>query len=191
MSITALTETEVNALYIKGEDTVWRHIENLQLEKAEYERRLGLNSSNSGKPPSSDSDTQKEDNKNKRKNNSRTKTKRKIGGQLGHKGSTRKLAENPDEIINHTPDECSCGYHFDGTEAGLKTERRQVIDIPKPSVKVIEHQVLTCECPKCGTEKSGSFPSEVNAPVQYGNNASSLFAVKIYKTLAIFKFGRS
>lgn len=177
MVISALSKTEVKALYDKGGDAVWRHIEKLQKEKSAYERRLNLNSSNSSKPSSTDSVKQKSDNKNNRKNNSREKTDRKIGGQAGHEGSTRNFAESPDEIISHPPDECPCGYRFDGIELELKTERRQVIDIPKPSVKISEHQVLTCQCPKCGTEQRGSFPPAVKAPVQYGNN---LHAYVIY-----------
>jgi len=49
----------------------------------ELERRLGLNSANSGKPPSSDGYT-----KPSRVTNQREKTGRKSGGQAGHEGTT-------------------------------------------------------------------------------------------------------
>ncbi len=51
--------------------------------------RLGLNSSNSSKPPSADQN---------RARKAKKKGRRKAGGQQGHIGSTLKKVENPDEI---------------------------------------------------------------------------------------------
>jgi len=55
----------------------------LKARIAELERRLGLNSSNSGKPPSSDGL-----NKPVRVNSLRERSGKKPGGQKGHKGET-------------------------------------------------------------------------------------------------------
>jgi len=51
--------------------------------------KKGLNSKNSSIPPSQDPNREKE---------SRAKGKRKVGGQKGHKGTTLKAVEKPDEI---------------------------------------------------------------------------------------------
>ena len=51
--------------------------------------RLNLNSTNSGKPPSSDPD---------RKKPTRNKTNKKAGGQKGHAGTTLKKIDNPDKV---------------------------------------------------------------------------------------------
>ena len=71
----------------------------------ELERRLGLNSTNSGKPPSSDGFQ-----KPSRITNQREKTGRKSGGQAGHEGTTLRQVANPDKVIDHCPPVCAgCG----------------------------------------------------------------------------------
>src|SRR5213080_4137079 len=57
---------------------------------AELERRLGLNSSNSGKPPSSDGLK-----KSARVSSLREPSGRKTGGQSGHPGKTLRRTETP------------------------------------------------------------------------------------------------
>ena len=65
---------------------------------AELERRLGLNSSNSGKPPSSDGLR-----KPVRVTSLRERFAKKPGGQKGHEGETLWQAADPDEIVDHFP----------------------------------------------------------------------------------------
>ncbi len=62
----------------------------LEARLAELERRLGLNSRNSGKPPSSDGLNKPPASKDKRRRSRslREKSGRKPGGQKGHKGET-------------------------------------------------------------------------------------------------------
>jgi transposase len=63
---------------------------------AELERQLGLNSSNSGKPPSSDGLKRPA-----RTGSLREKSGKKSGGQRGHKGETLRQIETPDAVICH------------------------------------------------------------------------------------------
>ncbi len=83
------------------EDTVARQAELI----SELERRLGLNSTNSSKPPSSDG-------LGKPLAPKRTNVKgRKPGGQKGHKGTTLLLLEKPDHVEDHFSPECAhCGH---------------------------------------------------------------------------------
>ena len=68
----------------------------LKARLAELERRLGLNSSNSGKPPSSDGLT-----KPARARSLRDRSGKKPGGQKGHKGETLRQVAEPDVVFLH------------------------------------------------------------------------------------------
>jgi transposase len=135
----------------------------LRGEVAELKRRLELNSSNSGKPPSSDGLK-----KPPRVTSLREPSGKKTGGQKGHPGETLRRVENPDVIVNHYPEACSkCDLKVT-PDMSTGHRSRQVVDIPEPKVVVTEHRAHGCECPNCDTVTWASFPAEVKAPVQYG-----------------------
>src|SRR5271168_4054619 len=73
----------------------------LKARLAELERRLGLNSSNSGKPPSSDGLK-----KPARVSSLRDRSRKPSGGQPGHKGETLRQLAEPDRIVDHYPQAC-------------------------------------------------------------------------------------
>jgi transposase len=129
---------------------------------AELERRLGINSETSSKPPSSDGLKAK-----KRTKSLRERGKRASGGQKGHLGQTLEKVEKADDIIEYYPVcQCGvCGHDISRVEA-KEIFKRQVFDIPEPRQMVTEHRVIVKECPECKTELKGSFPSSVKAPVQ-------------------------
>ena len=140
---------------------------------AELERRLGLNSDNSSKPPSSDGLKKKQ----KRTKSLRSQSKRSSGGQKGHQGETLKQVLKPDRIINHSaPKSCEeCGCNL-GKSTVVSNIKRQVFDIPKPSVEVTEHRVEIKQCPQCNAKVKGEFPPLVQAPVQYGVRLKAISA---------------
>jgi len=146
------------------------HISHQDTRIRELERRLGLNSSNSGKPPSSDGYGKKS-----RQVNLREKTGKPSGGQRGHPGTNLKQAGNPDIVIDHVPPVCAgCGGAL-GVAQSTGYGRRQVFDIPPPRpVEVTEHRAHRCRCPRCGTATSGLFPCDVQGPAQYGSNIAGL-----------------
>ena len=118
----------------------------MQARIAELERRLGLNSSNSGKPPSSDGLK-----KPVRVSSLRQSSGKKPGGQKGHPGETLSRAETPDAIIEHYPPACAgCGAPL--TEAmATGHAARQVFDLPEPQPLVVtEHRAHDCRCAACG-----------------------------------------
>jgi transposase len=141
----------------------------LKAQIAELERRLGLNSSNSGKPPSSDGLK-----KPARVKSLRERSGNKPGGQKGHKGETLRQAD-PDEVVDHYPSAClMCGVGLD-PQTSVGHSARQVFDLPEPQPLVItEHRAHDCQCAACGTKTRGLFPDGVNAPVQYGIRIQSL-----------------
>ena len=136
----------------------------------ELERRLGLNSGNSGKPPSSDGYK-----KPLRINNQREKTGKKSGGQEGHEGKNLRQVENPDKIVDHCPAACAgCGAAL-GAEHSLSHRKRQVFDVPKPQpIEVTEHRAHSCRCPCCGDKTTAPFPDDVTASTQYGARICAL-----------------
>ena len=142
----------------------------LKARVAELERRLGMNSSNSGKPPSSDGLK-----KPPRVRTLRERFGRKPGGQKGHKGETLRQAASPDEIIDHFPPLCSeCSGELTPVMSQAHTAR-QVHDLPEPRPLVVtEHRAHVCQCERCGAKTRASYPGGVNAPVQYGARIAAL-----------------
>jgi transposase len=140
----------------------------LEAENAELKRRLGMNSTNSSKPPSSDSPFTKPAPK-----SLRPRSGRKPGGQPGHPGSTLALVADPNERERHEPGPCSgCGASLaNAPEVGV--ERRQVFDLPPMTVRVVEHQLIARRC-ACGTTTCGTAPPGVSAPVQYGPRITAI-----------------
>ena len=133
---------------------------------AELERRWGIDSQTSSKPPSSDGLKKKNAH---RTRSLRPKSQRPTGGQKGHQGQTLKQVSEPDKIINHGATDCCCCCGCDvSNEQVLSVFKRQVFDIPEPRIEVTEHQVEVKQCPQCQQKIQGAFPPEVKAPVQYG-----------------------
>ena len=135
----------------------------------ELERRLGLNSSNSGKPPSSDGLRKPPP----RTQSLRKKSGKKPGGQPGHKGTTLKQVENPDVVEYHKIN-CCPECQTDLTEVAISGVcKRQVIDIPKVEKQVTEYQFEVKRCPKCCRDIKSEKSNAIKAPVQYGTNAKA------------------
>jgi transposase len=136
----------------------------LKERMAELERRLGLNSTNSGKPPSSDGLK-----KPVRVRSLRQRSDKKSGGQKGHKGETLRQTAEPNHVADHYPPACSgCGAAL-RPDMAERYAARQVFDLPEPQPLVVtEHRAHDCRCAACGSKTRGLFPDGVTAPVQYG-----------------------
>ena len=151
----------------------------LKARIAELERRLGLNSANSSKPPSSDGMK-----KPARAASLREASGKKPGGQKGHKGETLRQSADPDEIVDHFPPICSgCGAALTQSMARDHTAR-QVHDLPEPRPLVVtEHRAHVCGCAGCGAQTRASFPDGVNAPVQYGARIAAFVIYLMHQQL--------
>jgi transposase len=139
----------------------------LKVENADLKRRLGMDSNNSSKPPSSDGLGKKP--KSLRKSGGKT------GGQPGHKGKTLEFSETPDEII--VLPVCRCGKcNADLTNKPvLDLERRQEFNVPPFRLTATELRAQIKQC-DCGEITKAAFPEGINARVQYGSSVKSLLA---------------
>ena len=143
-------------------------------EIAELKRQLGASSRNSSKPPSSDGLDKPAP------KSLRGRSERKPGGQPGRGGRTLRQVERPDEVVVHEPGACTgCGGTLTGEDRPAGVLRRQVFDIPKSTVRVVEHRLLARRC-VCGTVTQAPAPAGVSAPAQYGPHAA---AIAVYLVL--------
>jgi transposase len=118
--------------------------------------RVGLNSSNSSKPPSSDIN---------KKNQDRKKSTKSTGGQPGHAGKTLVQVDDPDDIDFIKIDRRTLpkgDYECEGVE------KRQVFDI-NISRWVVEYQAEVLIDKASGKRYTAPFPETVSKAVQYGN----------------------
>lgn len=130
---------------------------NAKLEKrvAELEAKLGLNSSNSSLPPSSDRG--KNPHRNAKKGIKRKKRKKRRGS-----GSQRKLLppEQVDEFHDHFPAACGgCGRRLPKSP-DPEPRRHQVTEVPEVRPRTDEHRLHAVEC-CCGCVTRASLPDDV------------------------------
>ena len=165
------------ALALLSKDELIDLVLSQEARLCELERRLGLNSTNSGKPPSSDGLNKPPADKDKRRRRGslREKSGRKPGGQKGHKGETLRQVAEPDTTADHFPETCRhCGSALTPSMAS-GYGARQVFDLPEPRPLVVtEHRAHHCRCARCGGQTRACFPAGVTAPVQYGARITAM-----------------
>src|SRR6266545_3315533 len=136
---------------------------------AQLERRVGRDSSNSSKPPSSDSPYTKKPRK-ARDRSLRGRSGRKPGKQPGAPGATLAQVPDPDHTIVCAPATCrGCGHDLGGVPVAAE-QARQVFEVPPPPPRpvVAAYLVQARSCPVCGVTTIGQAPAGVGGRVQYG-----------------------
>jgi transposase len=134
--------------------------ENAQLRARvqELEARLGQNSTNSSRPPSSDPPETPP-------RPPAPPSGRRRGGQPGHPPHQRALVppEQVDEFIAHWPTHChGCQAPLRPIAAG-EPVRHQVTELPPVQAVVTEHQLQHVRCGACGTTTCAVLPPDVPA----------------------------
>ena len=140
----------------------------LKARIVELEARVGRNSSNSSKPPSTNGPGFVA-----RKKGKSALSK---GGQIGHEGHHRTLV--PEEQMSHIQDykPTTC----QGCGAGLVGEdespwRHQVSELPELKAHITEHRTHALRCP-CGVVTRGTLPAQI-ASSQFGPKVTAMVAV--------------
>ena len=131
----------------------------LEQQVTDLQARLGQNSSNSSKPPSSDGPHVKPA-------PPKPPSGKRRGGQPGHPRHDRVILP-PDEVIDHKPARCRrCAAVLIGDDPNPVVD--QVLDLPAKLRHVVHHRRHTLECrccrtppppPRCPRRRAGSAPS--------------------------------
>jgi len=171
------SEERMRSAYHQGAEAVVKVFQELSevivtLTKrvVELEDQLAKDSSNSGKPPSSDG-YEKPAPKSRRKRSGK-----KSGGQVGHAGHTLEMVAEPDKVEPHPVNCCDHCHTSLKKEKAVRIEKRQVFDLPEVRLEVTEHQAEVKICPQCQQMTTGNFPSEVSQATQYGKKIKSQMA---------------
>ena len=149
-------------------------IETLLAKVASLEERLSRyekpkNSRNSSIPPSHDYT------RTLKTRSLREPSGKKQGGQPGHQGMTLAMVENPDQIISHVPQSCTCcGRDISQIHAEFVESRQEVV-LPDIKPIYVEHQAFKRTC-VCGRTIVADFPSGITPGISYGENVETLAA---------------
>jgi transposase len=144
-------------------DSLRRQLDAALAEIAELRRRLGLDSSNSSKPPASDGLK-----KPRVLRSLRPRTGKPSGGQKGHRGDTLRQVAKPDRIVEHAAERCAHCQARLWADSKIGEEKRQVFDLPETLLIVTEHRAAIHGCAACGRRTRAAFPEGVVSPAQYG-----------------------
>ncbi|MBV9774577.1 MAG: IS66 family transposase [Gemmatimonadetes bacterium] len=145
----------------------------LEARVRELEARLGLDSTNSSKPPSTDPPGVLRRGKKP--------TGRKRGGQPGHPGAYRALlpSERVDAVVEHRPLSCDhCGHSLRSALQVHGWGRHQVVELPPIRAHVTEHRLLVLACPACARHTRAHLPPQVS-PKHFGPRLSALASLLI------------
>ena len=141
----------------------------LELRLAELERRLGMDSTDSGVPSSRERIGAKEARRARQQSERERRRDRKRGGQPGHQGKGLQRDPDPDENKDaEPPAQCRrCGTGLDGAQAA-GSRWAQVIDV-EVIRKATEWALPGLECPCCGTVTFAKPPPGAHpGSVSYG-----------------------
>ncbi len=137
------TPSAVRALVLQQHELIAKLIKRVE----ELEARLGQNSQNSSRPPSSDLPYQRE----KRKSTGAGKP----GAKQGHKGCQQSLLP-PTEVVPVPPKLCACGcQEFENLRAFYT---HQHIELPKIAMQITHFVLQKGECTVCGRTCKGVAP---------------------------------
>src|SRR5438093_4350007 len=130
----------------------------LTAEVRDLKARLGQNSSNSSRPPSSDPPQAPRPRA--------APSGRARGGQPGHVAHQRALVppERVDQVVDHRPATCAhCAAPLAAAALGDDFVAHQVTELPPVRALVTEHRLHRVRCATCGQATRATLPPDVPA----------------------------
>ena len=142
-----------NLLLSKQLQDALNKIQVLEAEIRELKEKLNTNSSNSSKPPSQDPF---------RAHKAKKASGLKQGAQKGHPGHARQLVPIDQVQVQHDfrPHACPSCRSESFEENVIRTEVRQVIELPAAPPEVTQYNIHTCRCSSCGKHVRADIPNE-------------------------------
>ena len=176
-----------NAALANQVDELTATVQELNQTIRELKEQLNKNSKNSSKPPSSDGLKKKTVKKNR---SLRESSGKKQGAQEGHNGVHLSIISESDHTKNHMHSDCTgCPHRAKCLSKACIKETRHEVDAVV-SVDVTAHNLI--EVRKCllhGGVKTGSFPENIKATVQYGKNLQAM--VVAFNTVGAVSINRT
>ena len=168
-------------------DSMNQTITELNQTVKELKEQLNKNSKNSSKPPSSDGLQKPAVNKTK---SLRKSSGKKQGAQEGHDGVHLSVISDPDHIEDHMHSDCTgCPHRAECLSKACIKETRHEVDTVV-TVDVTAHNLIEVrKCPLHGGVKTGSFPENIKATVQYGKNLQAM--VVAFNTIGAVSINRT
>jgi len=167
-----LRSLEAHRMRLERDNASLREENKILKEKVrDLSARLGLSSSNSSLPPSSDPPW-------KKRTTTWKPTGRRPGGQPGHERKTREpfAPEEVDKRVEVLPERCEdCGCDLRPEDVVGEGLRHQVVDLPKILAEVIEYLLLALRCRGCGHVTKAKLPEGVS-PNLVGPRLQALMA---------------
>ncbi|ACL55595.1 IS66-like element ISMno4 family transposase [Methylobacterium nodulans] len=82
------------------------------------------------------------------------------GAKPGHEGHSRVISGDPDAVVEHRPDRCSCcGGALHGDLPAEVVSVAEQVELPEVTPIVTQHQRLAVLCPSCGAHVVAPVPS--------------------------------
>ena len=135
----------------------------------ELQEQKNKNSKNSSKPPSSDGLK-----KGTKEKSLREPSGTKQGAQQGHSGTHMVITREPDTTQTLIPDACrNCPNWKSCKGTACVGETRYKVDIQV--IQTLDaYESMEVKCPKTNQTLKGTFPSDINDQIQYGESIASL-----------------
>jgi transposase len=148
-------------------------VEALMRQVAELTERLGRNSGNSNRPPSSDPPGSREGRKGK------PSTGRRRGGQPGHRGSRRAQlpVERVDDVVDFFPEHCEHCSESLPAIPDANAKRYQFTELPAFEPHTTEYRRHGVACPRCA--------AKTWAPYDPDKIPSSAFGPRLMSAVAL------
>lgn len=179
--------TQQNSALTATVDSMNQTITELNQTIKELKEQLNKNSKNSSKPPSSDGLKKPVVKKDR---SLRKSSGKKQGAQEGHDGAHLSVIAKPDHTMDHMHSDCTgCPYRAKCLDKACIKETRHEIDAVV-TVDVTAHNLIEVhKCPLHGGTKTGAFPENIKATIQYGKNLQAM--VVAFNTVGAVSINRT